>query len=470
MNESWRELCSLTIRESGNLFRSRKLSPVELTQAHLDAIDKLDPSLRTYVTLLSESALAQARRAEQEMAQNEFRGALHGIPYALKDLFYTAGVTTEAHSKVMEGFTPSFDAHVVTQLHETGTVLLGKQAMGEFAVGSLETALYPRPKNPWNVVYDTGGSSNGSAASVAAGLAMASLGTDTGGSIRGPAANCGVVGLKPTYGRVSRHGVVPLSWSLDHCGPLTRTVEDAALVLQAIAGHDPRDPTSSTAPVTDYAAALSGDVHGLVIGVPRSFFAGGEVAADPQILDAFDKAMRTFEDLGVQISEIDAPSLDYYRMAHTTIMLSEAYSIHRKNLVQRPYDYAPSTWNHLASGAVFTAADYAHAQRIRSRMRREFHAILNEVDVIALPTSHKTAWPIGDGDAVGTLEPQNFRACFDMTGMPAVTLSCGFSREGLPIGLQLAGRSFDEATVLRAAHAYEQQAGWFRQRPAVCNE
>ena len=470
MNESWQELCFLTIRKAGNLFRSRRLSPVELTEAHLDAINRLDPTLRTYVTLLPESALAQSRRAEQEMAQGEFRGPLHGIPYALKDLFYTKGITTEAHSKVMEGFTPTFDAHAVTQLQEKGAVLLGKQAMGEFAVGSLETALYPRPRNPWNLCHDTGGSSSGSAASVAAGLAMASLGTDTGGSIRGPAANCGVVGLKPTYDRVSRHGVVPLSWSLDHCGPLIRTVEDAALVLQAIAGHDPRDPTSSTAQVPDYAAALNGDVHDLAIGVPRSFFAASEVGADRQILDAFDKAMQIFEDLGAQIREIDVPSLHYYRMAHTTIMLSEAYSIHRRNLVQRPDSYAPSTWNHLASGVAFSAADYVHAQRIRSLMRREFHASLDEVDVIALPTSHKTAWPIGDGDAVGTLEPQNFRACFDMTGMPAVTLPCGFSREGLPIGLQLAGRPFDEATVLRVAHAYEQQVGWFKRRPVVCDD
>ncbi len=470
MNESCQELCFLTIKEAGNLFRSRKLSPVELTQAHLDAIDRLDQTLRTYVTLLCDSTLAQARRAEQEMIDGDFRGPIHGIPYALKDLFYTAGVTTEAHSKVMEGFTTKFDAHAVTQLHQVGAVLLGKQAMGEFAVGSLETALYPRPRNPWNFGYDTGGSSSGSAASVAAGLAMASLGTDTGGSIRGPAANCGVVGLKPTYGRVSRQGVVPLSWSLDHCGPLTRTVEDAALVLQAIAGHDPRDPTSSSIPVPDYAADLNGDVTGLAIGVPRSFFAADESTADPLILDAFYDALQIFEDLGAQIREIYVPSLHYYRMAHTTIMLSEAYSIHRKNLVKRPDDYAPSTWNHLASGAAFSAADYVHAQRIRSRMRQEFHAVLDEIDIIALPTSHKTASPIVDADAVGTLEPQNFRAWFDMTGMPAITLPCGFTSESLPIGLQIAGRPFDEATVLRAAHAYEQRAGWFHHRPPLLGE
>lgn len=465
MNESWKELCFLTIREAGSLFRSRKLSPVELTQAHLDAIDRLDPTLHTYVTLLSETAIAQASRAEQEMNRGEFRGPLQGIPYALKDLFYTRGVTTEAHSKVMEGFTPDYDAYVVTQLDEAGAVLLGKQAMGEFAVGALETKLYPRPRNPWNFDYDTGGSSSGSAASVAAGLAMASLGTDTGGSIRGPAANCGVVGLKPTYGRVSRHGVVPLSWSLDHCGPLTHTVEDAALVLQAIAGHDPRDPASSAYPVSDYAAALSSEVRGLVIGIPRSFFATTNVGADAQILAAFDEAMKVLEGLGVHLREIDVPSLHYYRMAHTTIMLSEAYAIHRKNLVQRANDYAPSTWNHLSSGAVFTAADYIHAQRIRSRMRQEFHAVMDEVDVIALPSSHKTAWPAIGGDAVGTLEPQNFRACFDMTGMPAITLPCGFTKEGLPIGLQIAGRPFDEATVLHAAHAYERAIPWHRRRP-----
>ena len=470
MNGSWRELCFLTIGEAGGMFRNRKLSPTELTRAHLDAIDHLDPILRTHVTLLPEKALSQARQAERDINRGEFRGPLHGIPYALKDLYYTKGITTEAHSKVMEGWTPNVDAHVVTSLNDAGAVLLGKQAMGEFAVGSLETALYPRPRNPWNLTYDTGGSSSGSAASVAAGLAMASLGTDTGGSIRGPASNCGVVGLKPTYGRVSRHGVIPLSWSLDHCGPLTRRVEDAALVLQTIAGHDSRDPASSTAPVSDYAAALTGDVRGVVIGVPRSFFAAGDVDADPQILAAFDVALQVFEHLGAQTRDIDVPSLRYFRMAHTTIMLSEAYSIHRKNLTQRADDYAPSTWNHLASGAAFTAADYVQSQRIRSRMRQEFHGVLDEVDVIALPSSHKTAWPIGESDAVGTLEAYNFRACFDMTGMPAVTVPCGFTREGLPIGLQLAGRPFDEANVLRAAHAYEQQAGWFRHRPNLCND
>ena len=467
MNDSWQEICFLTIKKAGSLLRNRKLSPTELTQAHLDAIDRLDPTLRTYVTLLPEQALAQAQRAEQEMARSEFRGLLHGIPYALKDLFYTEGVTTEAHSKVMEGFTPAEDAHVVTRLANTGAILLGKQAMGEFAVGSLQTKLYPQPRNPWNLDYDTGGSSSGSAASVVAGLAMASLGTDTGGSIRGPASYCGAVGLKPTYGRVSRHGVVPLSWSLDHCGPLTRTVEDAALVLQAIAGHDSRDPTSSNAHVPDYAAAITEGVRGLTIGVPRSFFAAA-AGTDPQIQDAFEKAMKVFEDLGAHPREVEVPSLHYYRMAHTALMLSEAYAIHRKRLVLQPDDYAPSTWNHLASGAAFTAADYIQAQRSRSRMRAEFHDIMTDVDVIALPTTHRTAQPVGN-DAVGTLEPQNFRACFDMTGMPAITIPCGFTEEGLPVGLQLAGRPFDEATLLRAAHAYEQQAGWFQRRPPNWN-
>ncbi len=469
MTTAWRELCFLTITEASHLIRSRRLSPLELIQAHLDAIENLDPTLRTYVTLLPEIALSQARHTEQEMMRGEFRGPLHGIPYALKDLFYTRGVTTEAHSKIMEGFTPDFDAHVVSQLKRAGAVLMGKQAMGEFAVGSLETNLYPRPRNPWNLDYDTGGSSSGSAASVAAGLAMASLGTDTGGSIRGPAANCGVVGLKPTYGRVSRHGVVPLSWSLDHCGPITRSVEDAALMLESIAGHEPRDPTSSRAPVSEYSEALTGEIKGIEIGIPRRFFADSEISAHPQILAAFEDALKVFEGLGAHLREIVVPSLHYYRMAHTTIMLSEAYAIHRENLFARPDDYAVSTWNHLASGAAFTASDYLQAQRIRSRMRREFHDIMNTVDVIALPSGHKLPSLALKGDSVGTLEPHNFRACFDMTGMPAVNVPCGFAAENVPLGLQLAARPFDEATLLRAAHAYEQQAVWFRHRPPLFN-
>ena len=296
MSASWRELSFLSIKEINGLYRSRQLSPVELTQAHLDGIDELDGRLKSYVTLLPDQAMASARIAEKEMNKGEYRGPLHGIPFALKDLFHTKGITTEAHSKVMEGYVPDEDATVVSRLHQAGAVLLGKQAMGEFAVGSLKTELYDRPRNPWHSDYDTGGSSSGSAAAVAAGLCMAALGTDTGGSIRGPASYCGVVGLKPTYGRVSRHGVVPLSWSLDHCGPITRRVEDAACVLSAIAGYDPRDATSSNAPVADYAGALTGEVRGTTIGVPRHFFTRPETGIGQESLSAIEAALGCWRD------------------------------------------------------------------------------------------------------------------------------------------------------------------------------
>ena len=467
MSASWRELSFLSIREVNELYRSRQLSPVELTQAHLDGIDELDGRLKSYVTLLPDQAMASARIAEKEMNKGEYRGPLHGIPFALKDLFHTKGITTEAHSKVMEGYVPDEDATVVSRLHQAGAVLLGKQAMGEFAVGSLKTELYDRPRNPWHSDYDTGGSSSGSAAAVAAGLCMAALGTDTGGSIRGPASYCGVVGLKPTYGRVSRHGVVPLSWSLDHCGPITRRVEDAACVLSAIAGYDPRDATSSNAPVADYAGALTGKVRGTTIGVPRHFFTRPETGIGQESLSAIEIALGVLEGLGAKVEEVRVPALDYFRMAHTSIMLSEAFTYHRKNLSARAMDYSDVTWNHLASGSFFTAADYVQAQRIRSSLTKDFHRVLQQVDFIAMPSTPRPAWPISQGDRVSPLEPHNFRACFNMTGMPAITVPCGLNESGLPLGLQLAGKPFDESGLLNVAHTYQQHSGHMERRPPL---
>ena len=467
MSASWRELCFLSFKEVNGLYRSRQLSPPELTQAHLDGIEELNGRLKCYVTLLPDQAMACARIAEEEMSKGKFRGPLHGIPFALKDLFHTKDVTTEAHSKVMEGYVPDEDATVVARMHQAGAVLLGKQAMGEFAVGSLKTGLYDRPRNPWRLDYDTGGSSSGSAAGVAAGLCMAALGTDTGGSIRGPASYCGVVGLKPTYGRVSRHGVVPLSWSLDHCGPITRRVEDAAYVLSAIAGFDLRDATSSSATVADYADALTGEVRGLTIGMPRHFFTRPETGIDQESLSAVEVALRVLEGLGAKVEEVRVPALDYYRMAHSTIMLSEAFAYHRDNLGARAMDYSDVTWNHLAAGSFFTAADYVQAQRIRSSLTRDFHRVLQGVDFIAMPSTPKPAWPISQGDRVAPLEPHNFRACFNMTGMPAITVPCGFSEGGLPLGLQLAGRPFDEGGLLNTAYAYQQHSGNSGHRPRL---
>lgn len=460
------ELCFLTIRDANSLYMCRQLSPVELTQAHLERIDECDGRLKSYVTLLPERALSQARIAEAEIMKGHTRGPFHGIPFALKDLFDTKGITTEAHSKILEGRIPSKDATVVARLNEEGAILLGKQAMGEFAIGSLKTKLYDRPHNPWNLNYATGGSSSGSAAGVASGLCMGALGTDTGGSIRGPASYCGIVGLKPTYGRVSRSGVIPLSWSLDHCGPMTRTVEDAAFMLGCISGNDSDDPTSSNAPVPDYVAALQEGVKGLVIGVPRHFFNRPETKVDPEVLSAVEKALIELQSLGAHLKEIIVPSLEYFRIAHTIIMLTEGLAYHRENLRWHAENYADLTWNHLASGAFFTASDYVQAQRVRSRISREFEQVFQQVNAVALPTAPRTAWPISETDSVVPVDVHNFRAPFDMTGMPAITVPCGFSSAGLPIGLQIAGRPFDEATIFRVAYAYEKQTKWTKEHPS----
>ena len=316
-----KELCYLTIPEAALLLQSKQLSPVELTKAFLDRIEAVDGGLHSYVTLLPDSAIQEAQAAEKAIQAGEYRGPLHGIPIALKDLYDTAGIRTTAQSKVLEHRVPSQDATVVTRLKEAGTVLLGKLTMHEFALGGPPTSLFVPARNPWNPDHIPGGSSSGSGAAVAAGLCMGSLGSDTGGSIRGPAASCGIVGLKPTYGRVSRAGVLPLSWSLDHVGPMTWTVEDSAYMLQAIAGHDPDDPTSRSTAVSDYAASLTEDVRGLRVGVLRSYINHGEEPMDAETLAAFDAALAELAALGAEVVEIDIPSAIYSDSANSIIML-----------------------------------------------------------------------------------------------------------------------------------------------------
>ncbi|MBI4233823.1 MAG: hypothetical protein HY686_05220, partial [Chloroflexi bacterium] len=310
MSNGAKELCYLSVREAGRLIKSRKLSPLELTRAFQQRIEAVDGQLKSYVTLVPDTALAEARAAEAEILHGAYRGPLHGIPLAHKDLYDTRGVRTTAQSKVLEHRVPSQDATTIARLRKAGSILLGKLSMFEFALGGPQTSLFDPARNPWNPDHVTAGSSSGSGAAVAAGLCMGSLGSDTGGSIRGPAAMCGLVGLKPTYGRVSRYGVIPLSWSLDHCGPLTWTVEDTAILLQAIAGYDPRDPTSSRALVPDYLAALQEDVKGLRIGIPRHYFFSSSSGADPETLAAVEKALGVLEELGAHLEEVAIPSLE----------------------------------------------------------------------------------------------------------------------------------------------------------------
>ena len=465
-----KSLFYLTIREAGRLIHTGDLSPVELTRSYLDRIDDIDGTTRAYITVVPDIALADARKAEAEIASGKYKGVLHGIPMALKDVYDTEGVRTTAGSRVMHDRIPKEDANAAARLKAAGVIMMGKLATYEFAMGFTDPKFgFPVPRNPWNQAHITGGSSTGSGAAVAAGLCMGSLGSDTSGSIRAPASHCGIVGLKPTYGRVSRQGLVPVSWTLDHCGPMARTVEDAALILQAIAGHDPRDPTTSTVPVPDYTAALREDIRGLRVGVPRHYFFAEDPLIDRASLSVVERALNTLEDLGARVEEVTVPTLKYASAAVAPIMFGEAFTYHRQNLAGRPQQMGAMLKIWTRSGALFTAADYVQAQRVRKVLKRQFAQVLQQVDVIASPTMVSTA-PLLEGydqtRAIRSGGP-SFTAPHNLTGMPAISVPCGFDSSGLPVGLQIAGRPFDEATVLRVAHAYQLSARWSERRPPI---
>lgn len=458
----------MTIREAGALLKSRQLSPVELTRAFLDRIEQLDGTLQAYITVLPEQAMAAARTAEAEMLSGVYKGPLHGIPIALKDLYDTKGIRTTASSRVMANRVPQADATTTARLAAAGSILLGKLAMHEFALGGPDpTCGFPLARNPWNLDYIPGGSSSGSGAAVAAGLCMGSLGSCTGGSIRGPAAYCSIVGLKATYGRVSRYGVVPLSWTLDHCGPMTWTVEDTALMLQAIAGYDMQDPTSSQAPVPDYSAALREDITGLTIGVPRHFFFANDPRIDRDTLERVDTALRSLEALGARVEEVTIPMLDYAGAAQPVIMLSEAFAYHERKLRSAPQEFGEMVRARFRNGGLFTSADYVQAQRVRNVLKRECAQVLQQVDVLVSPTMSAPAPPFAGMDAMTTARRPSFTGPYNLTGMPAISVPCGFTTTGLPVGLQIAGKPFDEATVLRVAYTYQQASGWCEQRPPL---
>ena len=461
------ELHLMTIAELGRLLQSRQLSPVELTATYLERVERLNPTLGAYITVMSETARAEAAAAEDEIGRGLYRGHLHGIPVAIKDIIYTQGVLTSAGSRVLADHVPAYDSTIVERLRASGAVLLGKLNLSEFAIGGTIDHPFGTPRNPWNLGRSAGGSSSGSAVAVAGGLCAGSLGSDTGGSIRGPSAFCGTVGLRPTYGRVTRHGVVPMSWSLDTVGPMTRTVEDCAIMLQAIAGHDPDDATSSRSPVPDYASALREDVNGLVIGVPRHYFFDTGAGADPEILAAVEKALADLESLGARLEEVKIPSLDLAGPANWLIMMSEAFAYHKANLQSQPQNFGSVVRHRFYLGGLFGSADYVKAQQARSRIRREFAEVMQRVDLIGCPTMLGPAPLFDSFDPSTVVLGRSFTAPFNETGMPAISVPCGFTESGLPLGLQLAGRPFEEETVIRAAYTYQQHAGWYKQRPAI---
>jgi aspartyl-tRNA(Asn)/glutamyl-tRNA(Gln) amidotransferase subunit A len=458
------DLARMSIREVADLVRRKKVSPVELTTACLARIDRFNPALNAFITITAESALEQAREAEAEVQRGKWRGPLHGVPIALKDLFDTAGVRTTAASGVFKDRIPAEDAEVVRRLKAAGAVLLGKTNMQEFAFGGTSIVSYfGAVHNPWELSHIAGGSSGGSAAAVAAELCYGALGSDTAASVRLPAAHCGIVGLKPTYGLVSTRGVIPLSWSLDHVGPLTRTVADTALMLQVIVGYDPQDITSEEMKVPDYTQALRASVSSMRIGVPREcFFAD----LDPEIEAAMKEALSVLGKLtaGIRDVALQANTMESLR---DVIRAAEAYAYHREFVAKTPELYQPVTLKRIRAGADVTTPAYIQARRDLAQLRRTAGKPFESVDALVTPTVPIPPAAISDPKADDILPAVRNTSPFNVYGSPAISVPCGFTRTGLPIGMQIIGPPGGDAVVLQLAHAYEQATDWHKRRPQV---
>ena len=461
------DLAWLTIAQAASLIRDRELSPVEYVEALYARSDAYDNQLQSYLRVTRDIAISEAKQAEQEIAAGAYRGPMHGIPYGLKDIIDYAGVPTTAHSKILEHNVPDRDATVTTRLREAGGVLMGKMATHEFAIGGPSFDLpWPPARNPWDRDYFTGGSSSGSGAAVAAGFMPAALGSDTGGSVRNPASLCGLVGMKPTYGRVSRAGVVPLSFTLDTVGPLTRTVEDNAIVLNMIAGPDPRDSASAQFTPPDFTTDLWKGMQGLRVGVIRHFYTR-DMEAHPDVTQAVEEAVTLIGGLGAQVSEMQIEPLDAYASCNRTILLSEAYAVHERWLKERPSDYGASLRQRLLPGAFIRAVDYVQATRLRRRLMHQFDDAMRDFDVAITVSSMDPPGRIEDATEMARTYPRQARVPFNVIGCPALVLPVGFTESGLPLSMQIVGRAFDEPTVYRAAHAYEQATDWTARRPPL---
>ena len=460
-------LCHLTIAEAAPQIRSGAISPVELTHAFLSRIDALNDTLCAYVTVCHDRALADAERAEREIAAGTYRGPLHGIPVALKDIYDTAGILTTSGSHLHAERIPDEDCEVARRLRDAGAVLLGKLTTHEFALGGPSWDLpSPPARNPWDTSRFTGGSSSGSGAATAAGLAMGTLGSDTGGSIRNPAFFCGTSGVKPTYGRVSRRGVAPLSYSLDHCGPLTWTATDGALMLQTLAGWDPKDPGSAAVEVPGFSRRISEGVRGLRIGHVRHFYDGDD-HADDTIKAAMQRALSTFETLGAVVEDVSLSPLQDYSAVNMVIMLSEALAIHEQTLKARPEKYGEMFRDRMIIGSAVTGVDVIQAQRLRRILTAELEAALERYDILVTAAGWTPAPPLAEVPKFYLFERPILASPFNVSGQPTVSVCNGFSPEGLPVGMQIAAASFDEATALRAAAAFEAATEFRDQRPTL---
>lgn len=485
------EATFLTIKKASELIKTKELSPVELTKSILDRIEDKDNKLNTYITVLSEKALESAKKAEEEISSGNYRGPLHGIPLGLKDIFITKDVTTTCGSKMLENFIPPYNATVTKKLMDEGAVILGKNNMDEFAMGSsTETSYFGPTANPWDVERVPGGSSGGSASATSASLCLGSVGTDTGGSIRQPASLCGVVGMKPTYGRVSRFGMIAFASSLDQAGPLTKTVEDTAIILNAISGPDPRDSTCANIPVPDYTKSLKNDLQGLKIGIPKEYFVEG---MDKDVEEASKKAISEIENLGAEIVEISLPHTEYAVLTYYIIAPSEASSnLARYDGVKygfraegaeslgdmyfktRAQGFGDEVKRRIMLGTYalssgYYDAYYLKAQRVRTLIKKDFNEAFEKVDAIVAPTTPEVAFKIGEKtqDPIKMYLSDVLTIPCNIAGLPGISVPCGFSKDGLPIGIQVLGKPFDEETVLHVAHAYEQNTNWREKQPEV---
>jgi amidase len=458
-----------TLTDLAALIRRKAVSPVAVTQAMLDRIAVVDRGLHSYVTVLPERALQQARAAEDEIARGIYRGPLHGVPIAVKDLCWTRGIRTTGGTPVLRDYVPEHDATVVARLEAAGAVLLGKLGLTECAMFGYPPP-FDEPVNPWTGAHYAGGSSSGSGVATAGGLCFAALGTDTGGSIRLPSALCGTVGIKPTYGRVSRYGVLPLAESLDHVGPMTRSVADAAVVLGVIAGHDPADSTSWRLPVPDYTAELRGGLRGVRIGVDA---AGCTDMVHPETTAAVLAAVDRLRELGASISQVQLPPLDEALAAWWTITLAEMVVAHAAHFPARAAEYGVAARGLLEEGARTSGVDYARAHATRLALCGHMQALFVDIDLLACPSWQAPAPPLAlipaDQPLARDLALPSVRltAPYDLTGQPTISVPCGFSSEGLPLGVQLVGRPFEEGLLCRAAYAYEQASDWHYRHPAL---
>jgi aspartyl-tRNA(Asn)/glutamyl-tRNA(Gln) amidotransferase subunit A len=467
------ELVFKSGQELGSLLKTRQVSAIELTRAYLSRIEALNPKVNAFITVTTDHALARAKQVDAEIAGGKYRGPLHGLPYAPKDILATKGIRTTNGSKVTADWVPTYESTITARLNKAGAILIGKLNLLEFAMGSGVLSGFGPARNPWDLEYGPGGSSSGAGVALAAYMTPLAVGTDTGGSIRVPAALCGIVGLKQTYGRVSRYGVTTLSWTLDHAGPMTKTVADAAMMLQTMAGPDPNDPTAARVAVPDYMKALTGDIKGVRIGVPTNYFYDGNAEEMATVRAAIQK----LHEMGARIVDVEVPHANLAGSAGWIIAMAEGACFHEKRLKEKPELFDPLVRERLEAAKFYPATDYIKAMRVRTLLMEDMRHVFEKCDVMAVPGGGPATKLESPERARSDVKPGSVATAFrggttfigDMTGLPAIVVPCGFTAGSpvLPLTIQFYGKPFDESTLFRVSHAYESATDWHRRRPAV---